>query len=205
MAEEVDEESPLPSLDIDAEEEEDEEEENLDDDSERLKDDAHQAVANFRSNKYRGHNLSTVSQMENIKERLNKYKENRLARLSTLQLPHRHIIEMVALFLGIDQNEVVEGVIDLEAHVNLLNAFMSKGDKHAIIFFYQDDEAPPLETGRYSAFVTGLKEKIEKRVFVSDGLHTAFKEQAVVVYKVEDKDLEMRNLGEQPELILTAL
>lgn len=70
MAEEVDEESPLPSLDIDAEEEEDEEEENLDDDSERLKDDAHQAVANFRSNKYRGHNLSTVSQMENIKERL---------------------------------------------------------------------------------------------------------------------------------------
>lgn len=72
-------------------------------------------------------------------------KEQRASRYHELQMPHRHICDMVSMYLGIEPNEVMEGVIDDIAQVELLEKILNKGRTRCILFFYQ--EGPPYSIG----------------------------------------------------------
>lgn len=67
-----------------------------------------------------------------------------MERYKILQLQHRHICDMVSLYLGIEPNEVLEGVADDNNYVDLLERFVTEGGKSAIMFYYQDGEPPEL-------------------------------------------------------------
>lgn len=75
-----------------------------------------------------------------------KMKEQRNLRFQELQMPHRHLCDMVALNLGIEPNEVMDGVIDEQLQVELLENFLNKGKTRCLIFFYQD--GPPYSIGK---------------------------------------------------------
>lgn len=72
-------------------------------------------------------------------------KEQRAARYHELQMPHRHICDIVSMYLGIEPNEVMEGVIDDVIQIELLEKLLNKGRTRCILFFYQ--EGPPYPIG----------------------------------------------------------
>lgn len=61
-------------------------------------------------------------------------------------MPHRHICDMISIYLGIEPNEVMEGVIDEQLQVELLENFLDKGKTRRLLFFYQD--GPPYPIGK---------------------------------------------------------
>lgn len=73
-------------------------------------------------------------------------KEQRAARYNELQMTHRHICDMVSMYLGLEPNEVMEGVIDEQAQVELFDKFLYKGRTRTLLFFYQD--GPPYSMGK---------------------------------------------------------
>lgn len=65
-------------------------------------------------------------------------KEQRMQRFQELQLPHRHICDMVAMYLGIESSEVMDGVIDDPEYLSLLQNFLDKGSVMCVLYYYQD-------------------------------------------------------------------
>lgn len=66
-------------------------------------------------------------------------------------MPHRHICDIVSMYLGLEPKEVMEGVIDNQSQVDLFEKFLERGRTRCMFFFYQD--GPPYEIGKtYSVF-----------------------------------------------------
>lgn len=72
-------------------------------------------------------------------------REQRAVRYNELQMTHRHVCDMVSMYLGLEPNEVMEGVIDDQAQVELFEKFLYKGSTRTLFFFYQD--GPPYSIG----------------------------------------------------------
>ncbi|XP_017775151.1 PREDICTED: dynein heavy chain 8, axonemal [Nicrophorus vespilloides] len=141
-------------------------------------------------------NMSTMTQVENFRERMAKAKEDRTARVMGLQLWHRHICDMVGIFLHIDSNEVVDGVADDPNFVKSLDNFLIENGTQSVIFFYQDEEAPSIDTGRYSPQLP--KDTLMKRVTVGNASSNTFKDRAVVAYRIlKEKAIDMRNINDE--------
>lgn len=70
-----------------------------------------------------------------------KFKEERANRVQDLQLTHRHVCDMVAIYLGLEPSEVIDGVVDDAEYVTLLDNVINMNQRKAIMFFYQ--EMPP--------------------------------------------------------------
>lgn len=64
-----------------------------------------------------------------------------------MQFAHRHICDMVATFLDIETNDVMEYIIDSALSSKYLDAFLAADGTHACMFLYQD--GPPFEIGYY--------------------------------------------------------
>lgn len=64
--------------------------------------------------------------------------------MQSLQMQHRHVLDMVAFYLGVDPNEVVDGVLD-DANTlpYFLNLFVEHG-KACCLVYYQVGDNPPL-------------------------------------------------------------
>lgn len=69
-----------------------------------------------------------------------------MERFQQLQLPHRHICDMVSMYLGVDPNEVLEAAADDEAHIEILNNFIRSDGIIGFIVYYQ--EGPSYEIGK---------------------------------------------------------
>lgn len=74
-----------------------------------------------------------------------KMKEGRALRFQELQMPHRQICDMVGIYLSLEPNEVMDGVIDDQAHLDVLDDFLIKSRTRCLLFFYQD--GPPYPIG----------------------------------------------------------
>lgn len=48
---------------------------------------------------------------------------------------------MVATYLNVNTNVVIDGVADAKAHVDLLESFLTAGGRQAVLFYYQDGAA----------------------------------------------------------------
>nr|CAI5817756.1 unnamed protein product [Callosobruchus analis] len=134
-----------------------------------------------------------LAMQETVKEKLQKMKEARVARYSELQLPQRHICDMVAMYLGLEPNDVMEGVIDDQVQLDLLNELLENGILKCIFYYYQDGPPYPIESGRSNP---NLKTEI-KRIFVTTGELYQMKERAVAVYKVNNVTLDLKNINDE--------
>lgn len=76
-----------------------------------------------------------------------KTKEERQLRFQNLQMTHRHICDMVGIYLGIDSNEVLDGVADDELHLIYFDEFLNQRQRKSLMFYYQD--GPHYSIGRY--------------------------------------------------------
>ncbi|XP_030752815.1 dynein heavy chain 8, axonemal [Sitophilus oryzae] len=130
---------------------------------------------------------------ETIKEKQVKFKELRAARYQELQLPQRHVCDMVAMYLGLDPNLIMEGAIDDDTYIHLLNYFLDKNGTRAILIIYQDGPPYPIETGRYNPVTKGPI----KRIYVTRGIKETLKEKAVAVYKVKRITLDLKNINDE--------
>ncbi|KAB0798200.1 hypothetical protein PPYR_09193 [Photinus pyralis] len=134
-----------------------------------------------------------LSKAEQLKERMNKARDERNDRILSLQSTHRHICEMVALYWDIDQAEVVDGVGDAVQHLKTLESFCKANGYMVIFFHWQNGPAYEITTGRYNPSVP--PETVTKRIYVSSGTDIAMTDQIVVVYRNSNaKDIDMKNL-----------
>ncbi|XP_019756852.1 dynein axonemal heavy chain 8 [Dendroctonus ponderosae] len=134
-----------------------------------------------------------LAMQESLRDKQARFKEQRYARFQELQLPQRHICDMVANYLGIEANDVLEGAADEDSFIQLLNSLLEKGGTKSLLFFYQDGGIYALETGRFNP---ALKAPI-KRIFVTKGVRPALVERAVAVFKTKNIALELRNINDE--------
>ncbi|KAG5892027.1 hypothetical protein JTB14_024467 [Gonioctena quinquepunctata] len=136
---------------------------------------------------------------ESVKEKGQKMKEQRTLRYQELQMTHRHICDMVGIYLGIEPNEVMEGVIDDPYHLELMENLIEKGRTRCILFYYQDGPPYALETGRST--IMGTRNQI-KRIYVTNGVSQGINGKAVAVYTSNDVALDMKNVNEEVCFVL---
>lgn len=58
--------------------------------------------------------------------------------------PSRFVIEMVAEYLGLETDVVLNEVIDYEEQVDILNSLFVPGGRCAVLFYYQDGTPPEI-------------------------------------------------------------
>lgn len=59
-------------------------------------------------------------------------------------MQHRHVLDMVSTFFGIDYKIVEEGVVDEDLHIQLIESLTEEGGRRAVIFMYQEMPPPPI-------------------------------------------------------------
>lgn len=71
-------------------------------------------------------------------------KELRTRRMGAMTPAHRFVCEVVGEHYGLECDEVVDGVIDDDQYVQLLDEFIKKDGRMALMFFYGEFQHPPL-------------------------------------------------------------
>ncbi|XP_060520516.1 dynein axonemal heavy chain 8 isoform X2 [Cylas formicarius] len=134
-----------------------------------------------------------LSMQESLKEKQLKFRELRARRFQELQLPQRHVCDMVSIYMGVDPSEIMEGVIDDEDQIHLLNRLFGKAGTKSVLVVYQIGPAFPLECGRHNWFT---KAEV-KRVYVTKGLNLGLEERGVAVYKINEIGIDLKNINDE--------
>lgn len=79
-----------------------------------------------------------ITKEEQERELLGKSKEMRKKRLTVLQPTHRFVLEMVGEHYGIESDAAEEGILDDDLYVRLMDEFVMKGGRMAVMFFYDE-------------------------------------------------------------------
>ncbi|KAK9891393.1 hypothetical protein WA026_014634 [Henosepilachna vigintioctopunctata] len=133
----------------------------------------------------------SVEDTESVKDKIAKYKAKRGLRHNSIDMTHRHIFDMVAFFLDLDIQFIIEAYLDSDSHVEAMEKFFSKDGINAIIFYYHDGPFHEVETGRKKDTSIGNT----KRMYISPGDHP-LKEKGVIVYKTQPVDIDTRNIND---------
>ncbi|CAG9764101.1 unnamed protein product [Ceutorhynchus assimilis] len=104
---------------------------------------------------------------------------------------------MVATYLGIEPNEVLEGAADDDAFIYLMNNLLEKSGTKCIFLFYQDGPVYQVETGRFNM---SAKPPI-KRIIITKGITPGLREKAIAVYKTKNITLDLRNITDEINFI----
>lgn len=83
-----------------------------------------------------------ISKDAEEKAALAQSKEARTRRQGAMTPPHRFICEVVGEHYGLECEEIVEGVIDDDQYVQLLDEFVKKDGRMAVMFFYGEFQHP---------------------------------------------------------------
>ncbi|TMW45046.1 hypothetical protein DOY81_009872 [Sarcophaga bullata] len=141
--------------------------------------------------------LSVTDQEREEKERkrAQQLKELRQQRISSLGANHRYVLEIVADLVGTEPDEVIMGVVDDVAFVDLLSGLFDKDGPRACMLSYADMQGYPPESGR---FVEALKRKPVKRAIVKRSDNVELYGKWVVVYRTNNKkSIENRTVSEE--------
>lgn len=92
-----------------------------------------------------------ITKEEAEREQLANSKDMRKKRQAILQPPHRFVLEVVGEHYGLECDPVEAGVLDDDQYVRLLDEFVQKEGRMAILFFYDDFSHPAV--GESSGFV----------------------------------------------------
>ena len=141
--------------------------------------------------------LSVTDQEREEKERkrAQQLKELRQQRISSLGANHRYVLEVVADLVGTEPDEIIMGVVDDVAFVDLLSGLFDKDGPRACMISYADMQGYPAESGR---FVEALKRKPVKRAIVKRSDSVELFGKWVVVYRTNNKkSIENRTVSEE--------
>ncbi|XP_044272703.1 dynein axonemal heavy chain 8 [Tribolium madens] len=131
---------------------------------------------------------------ESFKEKLAKAKERRAQRFQELQLPHRHICDLVAMHLNVEPNEVLEAAADSDIHIELLDKLLSKNGIFGMLVYYQDGYGYEIETGRFNP--NAMADLVMKRIYFTDGMDEPVKDKVIGIYKIANVDLSLKNIND---------
>ncbi|XP_078482966.1 dynein axonemal heavy chain 8 [Ciona intestinalis] len=130
---------------------------------------------------------------ETLKEKQARFREEREKRKIRLTPMHRYLMHYVAEHLQMENNVVEEFILDSSDQIDILDSFIDKNGRKALMFFHQDGESPKLESGRIVPKVDKMK-----RVFVTDGLKEPITGQCLYFIKPRgEQALSMRNIHEE--------
>lgn len=133
-----------------------------------------------------------ITKEQKERELLGRSKELRTARQARLQATHRHVLELCAEHFGLDADTVEAGLLDDDLYVRLVDEFVLKGGRMAVLFFYDEFAHPNVASGRH---VPAQRHTKMRRVVCSDGTDLQQRGKCVVVYKLNnDKDLDLRTI-----------
>nr|XP_012153549.1 PREDICTED: dynein heavy chain 8, axonemal-like [Megachile rotundata] len=133
---------------------------------------------------------------ETLKERLEKFKEQRSVRQGSLKVTHRQVLEVVAFILNLDPDLLEEGIVDKDEYVNVFDSFFDKNGKRAILIHFQPMGPPPFESGRWKPDYEHENQMI--RCCVTDGSTEKLSGKCVIVYRIKsDIAFESKHLFEE--------
>ncbi|XP_078503479.1 dynein axonemal heavy chain 8 isoform X2 [Lissotriton helveticus] len=99
------------------------------------------------SSKFRRSVSGLQSLQDNLKEKQARYREARESRKTKIDDLYKYIFEILADRLGLEVAAVEEMILDSPS-LQPFDDFFDKGGKRTLQFFYQEAEAPGIETGR---------------------------------------------------------
>ncbi|XP_050311595.1 dynein axonemal heavy chain 8 [Anthonomus grandis grandis] len=138
---------------------------------------------------------------ETAREKQARFKEIRTTRYQELQLPQRHVCDMVSIYFGIEQNDVMEGAADEDSSIQLLNSIMDKDGTKTLLVYLQDGPPYPIESGRFNP---ALKPPV-RRIYVTKGLHPDLTEKAIAVYKNKKITIDLKNITDELSFVMIDL
>lgn len=69
-------------------------------------------------------------------ELLNAAKEKRASRKNAIEASHRYIIDVAAELFGTTGDELIEGIVDSQRHIEILQKFCEENGSKAFFIFY---------------------------------------------------------------------
>ncbi|KAL3278530.1 hypothetical protein HHI36_024220 [Cryptolaemus montrouzieri] len=90
--------------------------------------------------------VTIVAAHETLKEKMARTRDERAERLSNISLHHRHICEMVSIFLDVSVDDVVDSVIDTKLSMAAMDSFLEKDTRDMSVLFYLQHESPRLSS-----------------------------------------------------------
>lgn len=121
-------------------------------------------------------------------------KELRQQRISSLGANHRYILEIVADLMGTETDEIVTGVVDDQAFVDLLSSMFEQNGSRACMINYAALVGYPPDSGRY---VESMKRQTVNRAIVYRSDNVELFGKWVVVYRNNNKrSVDNRTISE---------
>ncbi|KAL3273622.1 hypothetical protein HHI36_015054 [Cryptolaemus montrouzieri] len=119
-------------------------------------------------------------------------RDERAERLSNISLHHRHICEMVSIFLDVSVDDVVDSVIDTKLSMAAMDSFLEKDTRDMSVLFYLQHESPRLSSqSRFDNQFDPHHRKVQL-----SGHPVILSDKSVVVYKTENVAVSLKNVGE---------
>lgn len=126
-------------------------------------------------------------------------KENRALRAGRITTIQNQIFERVADYYGIDTTEVVDGILDDDNYVSLVEHYIVENGLAAIAFSYHKMAPPPIRSGRYDPTLNKTK---VNRAICSTLAEARLTELYVIVYRTRTNvQINSRNFGEEVFII----
>ena len=104
------------------------------------------------SNKIQGGRKQSLTQglalQESIKEKQQRYKEEREERSARINAPIKWLIVGAADYFNIDAQKITDFILDSEEQLALVESFLSKKGNRTVMFMRQEGECPKMESGR---------------------------------------------------------
>ncbi|KAJ9594443.1 hypothetical protein L9F63_014128 [Diploptera punctata] len=141
------------------------------------------APGQFAAAKKRKMSTVLLAQQQSYREAQVKGKEARANRSSSLLAQHRHVLEMVAMYMNLDYRDIEDGVLDADIHIKLLDSLFAVGGRKAVLIFYSEMDLPSVESGR---LISLPKDSKMWRAIVSTGKDVEASGTCVIAYRVRN-------------------
>lgn len=137
----------------------------------------------------------TVSSELELRHALEVARGQRADRLGKIAARERYVIELVSDLIGEDADALMEGFVDCQDNIILLQEFYERDGRRSIIIGSQLLPAPGMNSGRFNS---KQKHDMFKNGFITDGSGIQLTMPAAAAIRLNaDKGLEMSSIQEE--------
>ncbi|XP_045464438.1 dynein axonemal heavy chain 8-like isoform X2 [Harmonia axyridis] len=136
-----------------------------------------------------------VAAQESMKEKLARERDEKADRLSSIDVHHRHICELVALFLNAKVEDVIDAVANTSESMNTMETFLDKGGTMGVVFYLQH-YLIKMNASQMHQEAMHSSEVVHKKIQIGDVDKLRIAEMGVAVYKTLDVAVTIKNIGE---------
>lgn len=69
-----------------------------------------------------------------------------MERYQELQMHQRYVCDILAIYWGLEPNEILDGIIDDNTTLPMFHNLFEEGGRRALMVFYQEGDPPPIGT-----------------------------------------------------------